>query len=101
LSDEEIRDIARVYHAWRGEKGAGRYGDVPGFCKSAKTEEIAENGYGLTPGRYVGAGEIEGEDEPFKQKMARLVSKLEDQFTEAAKLEKVIRKNLRGLDYGG
>jgi type I restriction enzyme M protein len=49
----------------------------------------------------VGAGEIEGEDEPFKQKMARLVSKLEDQFTEAAKLEEVIRKNLRGLDYGG
>jgi len=33
--------------------------------------------------------------------MARLVGKLEEQFAEGAKLEKVIRKNLRGLGYGG
>ena len=100
LSPTEIKDIARIYHAWRGEKGAGKYGDVPGFCKLATTKEIAEHGYVLTPGRYVGAGEAEEEDEPFDQKMARLVARLEDRFAESARLEKVIRKNLRGLGYG-
>jgi len=35
LTDEEIKKIADTYHAWRGEKDAGQYADVPGFCKSA------------------------------------------------------------------
>ena len=55
LSDEEIARIAATYHAWRGEQDAGEYADIPGFCKSATTEEIASHGYVLTPGRYVGA----------------------------------------------
>src|SRR5262249_11117478 len=63
LSDEEITRIARTYHAWRGEKDAGKYADVPGFCKSATTEEITAHGHVLTPGRYVGAEEVEDDDE--------------------------------------
>jgi len=31
LTDEDIAKIAGTYHAWRGEKGAGEYVDVPGF----------------------------------------------------------------------
>ena len=56
LTDEEIARIAGAYHAWRGDKGAGKYADVPGFCKSAKLDEIAAHGYVLTPGRYVAPG---------------------------------------------
>jgi len=40
LTDDEIAQIAGTYHAWRGDAGAGDYADVPGFCKSATTEEI-------------------------------------------------------------
>ncbi len=49
LTDDEIARIARSYHAWRGEPGAGEYRDVPGFCKSATLEEIREHSYVLTP----------------------------------------------------
>ena len=83
----------------RGEKGAGTYHDIPGFCKSATTEEIAAHGYVLTPGRYVGAEEIEDDGEPFAQKMARLTAKLEEQFKESARLEAAIRRNLQELGY--
>jgi len=97
LTDEEVARIAQTYHAWRGEKDAGKYADVPGFCKSAKAEEIASHNFVLTPGRYVGAEEIEDDGEPFAEKMARLTAMLEEQFAESAKLEKAIRTNLKGL----
>jgi len=100
LSEGDITRIAGIYHAWRGEAGAGAYQDIRGFCKSATTEEIAAHGYVLTPGRYVGAEEIEDDGEPFKEKMARLTAKLEEQFLESAKLEASIRKNLEKLGYG-
>ena len=97
LTEEEIARIAGTYQAWRGEPGAEAYADVPGFCKSATLEEIASHSYVLTPGRYVGAEELEEDDEPFEEKMARLTKTLEAQFAESAKLEAAIRENLRGL----
>jgi type I restriction enzyme M protein len=100
LTDEEIAKIAQTYHAWRGEKEAGKYEDIAGFCKSAKLEEIAAHGYVLTPGRYVGAEEVEDDDEAFEEKMLHLTQKLEKQFEESARLEAAIRENFRGLGYG-
>ena len=98
LSDEETQRIAQTYHAWRGTDDPLRnphaevreYTDVPGFCKSAANDEIAQHGYVLTPGRYVGAQEIEDEGEPFDEKMARLVASLNAQFAESAKLQDTI-----------
>jgi type I restriction enzyme M protein len=79
FSDEEIDKVAATYHAWRGNEGAtggSPYKDVPGFCKSATTDEIKEHGYVLTPGRYVGAAEIEDDGVPFEEKMAELSATL-------------------------
>jgi type I restriction enzyme M protein len=54
----------------------------------------------LTPGRYVGAEEIEDQGEPFEEKMTRLVDELNAQFAESAKLEQAIKANLAGIGYG-
>ena len=97
LTDEDIDRIAGTYHAWRGDPDAGTYEDVPGFCRSATVEEVAEQGYVLTPGRYVGAEEIEDDGEPFEEKMERLVEELEGQFAESARLEKEIKGLTRSL----
>ena len=97
LTDADIQKIVSTYHAWRGEKGAGKYGGLPGFCKSATTAEIASHGHVLTPGRYVGAEDVEDDGEPFEEKMTRLVTELNGQFAESAKLERSIKANLRGL----
>ena len=99
LTDEEIARIADTYHAWRGDPDAGEYQDVPGFCKSATLEEIRQHGYVLTPGRYVGAPEQEEVDEPFDQKMRRLVAQLLEQQAEAAKLDAAIAANLKELGF--
>ena len=78
---------------------SSKYEDVAGFCKNTTIEDIKENGYVLTPGRYVGAGVIEDDGEPFNEKMRRLTSTLQQQFAESQRLEQSIRENLRDLGY--
>jgi type I restriction enzyme M protein len=97
LSDEDIARIAGAYHAWK--QGAG-YADEPGFCKAATLEEIRAQGYVLTPGRYVGAAAAEQDEEPFEEKMARLIDTLRIQFTESEKLQQDILQNLEKIKYG-
>jgi type I restriction enzyme M protein len=99
LTDEEIQKIANTYHAWRGEPDAGEYQDIPGFCKSATLDEIRKHGYVLTPGRYVGAVVEDADDEPFDEKMQRLVAQLQEQQAEAAKLDAAIAANLKELGF--
>ena len=100
LTEADITRLVSTYHAWRAAKPAEKYEDVAGFCKYATNAEIAAHGHVLTPGRYVGAEEVEEDGEPFEQKMSRLVNELHAQFAESAKLEQAIKANLRGLGHG-
>ncbi len=103
LTEEDITRIANTYHAWRGEAIGGsqrtEYKDVPGFCKSATLDEIRKNGYVLTPGRYVGVAPQDEDDEPFEEKMHRLVAQLREQQAEAARLDEAIGRNLKELGF--
>jgi type I restriction enzyme M protein len=85
LTDADIARIASTYHAWRGDRDAGEYADVPGFCKSATLDEIRMHGHVLTPGRYVGVGIADEDDEPFDEKMALLVAVLNQQQSRSSK----------------
>jgi len=96
FTPEDIANVADTFHAWK--KGTG-YEDIPGFCKAVDIENIKKKDCVLTPGRYVGAPPQEDDGEPFEDKMARLTAALKEQFTEGARLESVIRKNLAGLGY--
>ena len=60
-----LAKISGTDHRWRNATGMSDYKDVPGFCKSASTAEIAAHGHVLTPGRYVGAQQVEDEGELF------------------------------------
>jgi type I restriction enzyme M protein len=97
LTDEEIKRISDIYHAWRGEKG--KYEDVKGFCRVIKLDEIRKHANILTPGRYVGTEEVEEDDELFEEKMKRLTSELTSQFEKSKELEQEINNNLEGLGY--
>ena len=120
FTDEVIARIANTVAAWRGESpvllplplGEGRgegsplpnpppteYQDIPGFCRSVKLAEIAQHGHVLTPGRYVGAEEVEDNDEDFATKMQQLTEKLGEQMAKGAELDLLIRQKLGGLGY--
>jgi len=100
FSDAEIAQVARTYHAWRGEKKDGTYENIPGFCKSATLAEIRTHHHVLTPGRYVGAEAIEDDGIAFEEKMAEYAGRLYEQMRESIELDEVIRKNLEVLGFG-
>lgn len=103
LDEDAIMRIAETVAAWRGELEAGatitEYQDVPGFCRSVPLGEIARHGNVLTPGRYVGAEEVEDDDEAFDEKMHKLTQKLGEQMAKGAELDALIRQKLGRLGY--
>jgi type I restriction enzyme M protein len=98
FSDGDIAKIAATYHAWREGKG---YEDMPGFSKLAKLEQIRSHNHVLTPGRYVGAADVEDDDVPFPERFRALRAKLEEQFAEADLLTATIRNRLLGIGVDG
>ncbi|WP_300494594.1 class I SAM-dependent DNA methyltransferase [uncultured Methylophaga sp.] len=96
FTTDDIAKLADTFHAWQRNEG---YEDVAGFCKSVNLDEIKKNDYVLTPGRYVGADDVEEDGEPFAEKMSRLAGQLSEQFTESDRLEAEIKLNLGRLGY--
>lgn len=96
LSVEDIAKISETYKDFTNGKDI----DQAGFAHAADTEEIEENNFVLTPGRYVGLEEIEDDGEPFEEKMERLTNELGLLFAESNKLEEEIREQLGELGYG-
>ena len=96
IDDDEIQKIAGTYHNWLAGDG---YEDGQGFCKSVPISEVAESGYMLTPGRYVGLPPEEEDDEPYEEKMKRLTGELKDLLEESHRLEEEIRANLKALGF--
>jgi type I restriction enzyme M protein len=105
LDQAAIDRIANTAKAWRGEDMTGvegfeqGYQDIAGFCRSVPLSEIADHGHVLTPGRYVGAEEVEDCDEAFADKMTDLTEKLAEQMAKGAELDQLIRQKLGGLGY--
>ena len=63
------------------------YEDIPGFCKVAPVEESRKHGHVLTPGRYIGAEQVQDDGEAFDDKMKWLVEQFRAQQAEAARLD--------------
>lgn len=112
LTAEDIAKIADTFHVWRSDEAEiqrrleakeisiEQYEDQAGFCKVATIAEIAANDFVLTPGRYVGAADLEDDGIPFETKMTELTQTLYRQLDEANALDKAIRANMEALGYG-
>ncbi len=106
--DSDLGRIIYAFRQWRGEPapdwwdeaehGEWAYRDIPGFCKAAPLAEVAKHGFVLTPGRYVGAEDVEDDGEPFDEKYPRLVAELEEQLAEGEQLAVLVRKRLASLE---
>ena len=94
LTDEDIQKVQDTVSSWRTGDG---YEDIEGYCKSTTTEEIQENDYVLTPGRYVGFA-VELDDQvPFGDKINELSNILREQNKISKELDEKIQFNLSKL----
>ena len=62
-------------------------------------DEIKQNDFILTPGRYVGFKPEEDDGIPFEEKMEKLTKELDELFKESNELEEKIRKNLKAIGF--
>ena len=63
-------------------------------------DEVRSHKYALTPGRYVGAADVEEDDEPFEEKLPRLTQILREQIKQSAELDAEIEAVLTEVNDG-
>lgn len=84
--EEPIREIKQLLKDWDDLESYfpdGVYHDVEGLCKVATRDEIIENDYSLTPGRYVGFSIEIDDDFDYEGRMAEIHSELAKLHKEA------------------
>jgi type I restriction enzyme M protein len=102
FTNEQIEFLANIVRLYRGEVpefAAGEnaflserfsdetYADVAGLCRVATVEEIAEQGWSLNPGRYVGTEVEDLEDEVFEEQLATAQAELHELSARAEALQ--------------
>ena len=97
FSDEQMEGLTAIMAMFRGEKPNvktdnawfnehfpdGSYQDVEGLCKVVSLEEVEEQDYSLTPGRYVGVQMDIDMDFDYQGRMQEIRSELAELNTEA------------------
>ena len=104
FSQDQLEGLTTIVKSYRGETvdfkanewltknfKSGSYEDVEGLCKVATMDEIIENDYSLTPGRYVGFSIQIDEDFDYKSRMVEIHEELAKLNTESNDLMKSIR----------
>ena len=74
----------------------GEYVDVPGLCKYASIEEIEEQGWSLSPGRYVGHAEI-AHHHDFEDRFAEISAEFLQLSDDAEALTGQVQGTIEGL----
>lgn len=98
---DDMENLAQIYHRWRGtEFSDGKaYENVPGLCNSASLEDVQKAGFNLSPGRFVGASEVEDDEIAFNEDMVNLTSILSKQTQKSVELDKLIKSALQEVGY--
>ena len=103
FSSEQLEGLTNIIKSYRGEEvdftanewlistfESGSYEDVEGLCKVASMDDIIENDYSLTPGRYVGFSIQIDEDYDYHGRISEIHEELSTLNDESSVLMKSI-----------
>ena len=91
LDAADIARIADTYHSFRDLKPATPYADIDGFCKVATRTDIEQQGFILTPGRYVGTPEADEDELTPAERLESTRKRLLDELDQSAAIETRLR----------
>lgn len=89
LLKQELADYKQRIQDWnslRENFPNDQYQDVDGLCKIVSREEVVENDYSLTPGRYVGYKIDKDSDFNYSKRVSQIKTELEALNSEASSL---------------
>ena len=104
FSPDQLEGLTNIVKSYRGENVDftandwltntfvnGNYEDIEELCKVAFMDEIIENDYSLTPGRYVGFSIHIDEDFDYQGRINEIHDELSELNTESNELMKAIQ----------
>lgn len=96
LTDDQIAEIKRIYHAWQTGQG---YEDVAELCQSATLEEIREANYSLAPSKYVEFIDHDL-DIDYDVEMARIQTEMKEVLSLEKASQASLEEAFKGIGYG-
>ena len=97
FTEEHIAKIVEKFRMFERGEPEEKINEI-GFARVATIEEVAKNGYVLTPGRYVGI-KLDEEDISFEEKMSQYSKELSELLRKEAELTKKIREVFKSLGW--
>jgi type I restriction enzyme M protein len=97
FTEEHIAKIVEKFRMFERSEPEEKINEI-GFAKVATIEEVAKNGYVLTPGRYVGI-KFDEEDEPFEEKMKQYSEELSELLKREEELNYKVREVFKALGW--
>ncbi len=97
LTEEHLEKIVEKFRMFERGEDENKINEI-GFAKVATIDEIAKNGYVLTPGRYVGI-KLEEDDTPFEEKMKVYSEELSKLLEEEKELTEKVKEVFKALKF--
>jgi len=97
FTEEHVSKIVEKFRLFEKGDPEEKINEI-GFAKVATIEEVAKNGFVLTPGRYVGI-KLDDEEIPFDQKMAEYSKEMSELLKKETELTKKIKEVFENLGW--
>ena len=87
-----------IFHNWQEVEFSEKYRDIPEYCYSATTQEIAKKDFSLVPSKYIHFNHSE-EDTDFEGRIKNIRSQVIEILEEERQAKKEMLAAFKGVGY--
>ena len=99
VNEDDIKEIATIYHNWKSIDKDTLYKDIPEFCYSASLTDLRNNEHSLVLSKYVEFID-HGLNIDYDTEMARIQKEMKELMKEEKATQKMLADAFGGISYG-